>query len=78
MLGLFPISNTFILNVDYQKAVKPFCTSQGKAIEENSSLLSLDRTILNTPISRLHTEASKKKKKSLGFPFLFSNKSGYV
>lgn len=77
MLGLFPISNTLILNVDYQKAVKPFCTSQGKAIEENSSLLSLDHTILNTPISRLHTETSKKKK-SLGFPFLFNNKSGYV
>lgn len=74
MLGLFPISNTLILNVDYQKAVKPFCTSQGKAIEENSSLLS-DHTILNTPISRLHTETLKK---NLGFPFLFNNNSAYV
>lgn len=55
------IPNTVIISVGCQKAVKPFCTSQCKAIEKKSSLLSLGRTILSTTISRLHTETFGKK-----------------
>lgn len=54
MLRLFLVSNTLIINVGCQKAVRPFCTSQCKATEEKSSLLSLDHTILSTTISRLY------------------------
>lgn len=41
MLSLFLHSNTLIINVGCQEAIKPFCTSQCNAIEEKSSCFSL-------------------------------------
>lgn len=70
MLGLFPVSNTLILNVDYQKAMEPFCTSQGKAIEENSSLLSLDLLYSILQLAGYTQRHKKKKKKKSRIPFL--------
>lgn len=65
-------SNTLIINVPCQKAVKLFFTSQSKATGEKPGLFSLDPTILNTTISRLHTETYFKNG-NLRFYSLFDN-----
>lgn len=67
-----------LMDVDCQKAVIPFCTSQCKAIEEKLSWLSLGPYSTQYYNQEMAHRNIKKKINYLRFPLLFNNASGYV